>query len=157
MGVSGSGKSTIAERLATEINAKFLDADDYHPPANINKMQQGEALNDEDRWPWLEIFGKEMAAQGVSCVGACSSLKRSYREKLSESAEAAILFIYLDGSKELLMQRITGRTDHFMPSTLLESQLDTLEVPDANEFAISISIDGTPDDIIKMIKQEIKA
>ena len=119
-------------------------------------MKQGEALIDEDRWPWLESFGKVMATQNKTCVGACSSLKRSYRDRLRESTQDDILFIYLDGSKELLAQRISSRKDHFMPSTLLESQLNTLEVPETDENAISVKIIGTPCDIILRIKQQIE-
>ena len=156
MGVSGSGKSTIAELLAIALTANYLDADDYHPPRNINKMKRGEALNDDDRWPWLETFGKVMATQDKPCVGACSSLKRIYRDRLRESSQDDILFIYLDGTKELLAHRISSRKDHFMPSTLLESQLNTLEVPESDEYAISININGTPNEIITRIKKQIE-
>lgn len=155
MGVSGSGKSTIAQQLADSLTATFLDADDYHPQDNVDKMSRGESLTDEDRWPWLTIFGETMAAQKELCIGACSALKRSYRTHLTESSEQAILFIYLDGDKTLLMERMSGRKDHFMPTTLLDSQLETLEIPETDELAISIDISGTPDEIIEDIKQQI--
>lgn len=155
MGVSGSGKSTIAECLAKSLNSKYLDADDYHPNNNIDKMSRGDALTDEDRWPWLKTFGQVMVKQNRPCVGACSSLKQSYRSCLTESAKEPILFIYLEGRKELLMQRLSHRKDHFMPTTLLESQLSALEIPKHDEYAISVDISGTPDEIIKRIKQKI--
>ncbi|PWQ93973.1 gluconokinase [Leucothrix arctica] len=156
MGVSGSGKSTIAEHLATALNAIFLDADDYHPQNNIDKMSRGDALTDDDRWPWLKTFGETMAEQTTVCVGACSALKRVYRTRLTESAKEPILFVYLDGDKALLMERMSGRKDHFMPTTLLESQLATLETPDADEYAISVDINGSPEVIISRIKQQIE-
>ena len=155
MGVSGSGKSTIAEQLASSIGATFLDADDYHPQHNVDKMSRGEALTDDDRWPWLKTFGETMAAQPALCVGACSALKRVYRSRLTESAKEPILFVYLNGDRTLLMERMSGRKDHFMPTTLLDSQLNTLEIPDADEYAISIDISGTPEEIIERIKQHI--
>ena len=155
MGVSGSGKSTIAKALAKSLNHKYLDADDYHPSSNINKMSRGEALNDEDRWPWLKEFGQEMTKQNQPCVGACSSLKRSYRDCITTSAEQPVLFIYLDGSKELLSNRLSQRENHFMPTVLLESQLNTLEIPEKSEYAITVDITGTPDEIVEKIKEKI--
>lgn len=153
MGVCGSGKSTIAKQLAEAMNASYLDADDYHPPVNVAKMSRGEALNDEDRWPWLKSFAQAMASQSAYCVGACSALKKAYRTCLTNAANEAILFVHLDGSKELLMQRLSARTEHFMPMTLLDSQLATLEIPDADEPAITVAMSGTPQQIIALIQQ----
>ena len=160
MGVSGCGKSTIAAALAEKWGAAYLDADEYHPPANIAKMSQGEALNDTDRWPWLKHFGQAMAAQNVSqsapCIGACSALKRSYRTALTAAAAQPILFIHLDGSRALLSERITARSDHFMPPALLDSQLNTLEAPTADdEYALTVDISGTPEQIVAWIMQQL--
>ena len=156
MGVCGSGKSTIAGLLAETLSASYLDADDYHPPANVAKMSRGDALNDEDRWLWLKDFAQAMAGQPEYCVGACSALKKSYRTSLSLAANEAVLFVYLDGDKALLMERMSARTEHFMPTTLLDSQLATLETPELDEFAISVDIKGTPPEIIQRIQQQIK-
>ena len=156
MGVCGSGKSTIAKHLADAMNAHYLDADDYHPPANVAKMSRGDALNDEDRWPWLKDFAQAMAKQSAYCVGACSALKKTYRHSLTIGANEAVLFVHLDGDKALLMERMSARTEHFMPTTLLDSQLATLEIPDADEFALSVDISGTPQQIIALIQQRIK-
>ena len=156
MGVSGCGKSTIAAMLASALGASYLDADDYHPPPNIAKMSRGEALNDDDRWPWLSHFGRVMAEQGGQCVGACSALKRNYRKHLTSAAGQPILFICLNGSKELLSQRINARSDHFMPPALLESQLQTLQLPEADEYAITANIAGTPEQIVAQILGSLK-
>ncbi|RVU86533.1 gluconokinase [Leucothrix sargassi] len=156
MGVSGSGKSTIAKRLADALDATFLDADDYHPQHNVDKMSRGEALNDDDRWPWLKTFGEAMSGQNQRCVGACSALKKSYRSCLTESANEPILCVYLDGDRDLLMARMSSRTDHFMPPTLLDSQLETLEIPDDSEYTISVDISGTPDEIVSQIQTQLE-
>ncbi len=156
MGVCGSGKSTIASMLAESLSANYLDADDYHPPANVAKMSRGDALNDEDRWSWLNDFAQAMAAEPKYCIGACSALKKSYRNSLIAAADEAVLFVYLDGDKSLLEQRMSARTEHFMPTTLLDSQLATLEVPEGDESAISVDISGTPQQIIQLIQQQIK-
>ena len=128
MGVSSCGKSSVASKLAEILDAIFLDADDYHPASNIEKMSRGDALNDEDRWPWLQHFANTMANQKSTAIGACSALKRAYREKLTEAADEPILFIYLHGSRDLLEQRIAARKNHFMPPSLLESQLGSVDV-----------------------------
>lgn len=156
MGVCGSGKSTIARQLAGAMNASYLDADDYHPPTNVAKMSRGEALNDEDRWPWLKDFSRAMVSQPTHCVGACSALKKSYRVCLSAEAQEPVLFVYLEGNKALLEQRMSARTEHFMPTTLLDSQLATLEIPTIDEYAISVDISGTPQQIITLIQQKMK-
>ena len=156
MGVCASGKSTIAKLLAEEMKACYLDADDYHPPANVAKMSCGEALNDEDRWPWLKGFAQAMVSQTDYCVGACSALKKSYRTSLILEVKEPILFVYLDGDKALLEQRMFARKEHFMPTTLLDSQLATLEIPDTDECAISVDISGTPQQIVTRIQQSLR-
>jgi len=130
MGVSGCGKSTIAEFLAQHLDANFLDADSLHPPANIAKMSRGDPLDDSDRAPWLEAVRDDMARRarehGIS-VTACSALKRRYRDVLRNAGPLA--FVYLDGNRELIARRMRARDGHFMPDSLLDSQFATLEHP----------------------------
>lgn len=144
MGVSGSGKSTIARRLADVLGYAFLDGDDLHPPANIVKMGAGVPLEDSDRIPWLDTIAAWMKRQlvaGRSAVVACSALKRTYRERLRQAAPA-VRFIYLDVDHDELARRMRGR-EHFMPLTLLDSQLATLEEPDSDEPALRVDANGT--------------
>ena len=157
MGVSSCGKSSVASKLAEKYDATFLDADDYHPAHNIEKMSRGDALTDADRWPWLQHFASTMANQTGNAVGACSSLKRAYREKLTESAGEPILFIHLHGNQDLLEQRIKARENHFMPPSLLSSQLATLESPDPDEHAITIDITGSKAQVIQLILSALES
>ena len=143
MGVSGSGKSTVAAAVAARTNAIFLDADDFHPAANTTKMSSGTPLTDEDRWPWLAAVGEEVARRlrsGMDVVLACSALKRRYRDALRRHV-ADLTFAQLDGSPELLEARIGARTNHFMPATLLGSQLVALErlQPDERGFVVDVA------------------
>lgn len=156
MGVSSCGKSSVASRLGELRSAAFLDADDYHPKSNIEKMSRGEALDDEDRRPWLKHFATALSAQTGSAVGACSALKRAYRETLTEAAGEPILFIHLHGERALLAQRIAARANHFMPPSLLASQLATLEIPDADELAITIDISGSKEQVVQLIRAHIE-
>lgn len=151
MGVAGCGKSTIAEELTKRLGGQFLDGDSFHPATNIAKMSAGTPLTDEDRWPWLETIGREMVSRSGKAVGACSALKRVYRETIRRAAGEAVLFIYLNGSRDLIESRMNARTGHFMPPSLLESQFATLEVPDDDELAISVDISGTADEIVAAI------
>lgn len=143
MGVSGCGKTTIARSLARSLRAKFLDADKFHPPANIEKMSRGTPLTDADREPWLDDVGARLAKvaqeQGIAVL-ACSALRRSYRERLKNASDMDLLFVLLEGSKDVLQRRVGRRTSHFMPATLLDSQLATLERPDQDERAFAVSI-----------------
>ncbi|TYK64268.1 gluconokinase [Colwellia echini] len=154
MGVSGCGKSTVGAKLAEQLSVPFYDADDYHFPESIAKMAGGTALTDEDRKPWLNFLAKKIvewqAAGG--CVLACSSLKQVYRDLLSSTTEGSVKFVYLQGDKDLLLSRLTNRESHFMGSTLLESQLQTLEVP---LDAITVSVALAVDDIIAHILKKI--
>lgn len=143
MGVSSSGKSTIGEALAARLGAPFLDADGWHPEANVQKMRAGIALTDADRWPWLARYGRALAAaagEAGIAVGACSALRRAYRDHLVAQAGEPILFVHLDGDRELIASRIAQRQHHYMPASLLESQFDLLEVPSADENALVVSI-----------------
>ena len=143
MGVSSSGKSTVGRALSRRLQVPFLDGDGYHPPANKEKMRLGIPLADEDRWPWLEALAHALRdavrTQG-SGIGACSALKRVYREYLTEKAGEPILFVFLEGAKEVIAQRIAGRTHEFMPASLLDSQFATLEVPAPDENVLKMSI-----------------
>ncbi len=144
MGVSGCGKSSIGAGFAAAIGARFVDGDDLHPPANIAKMSRGQPLNDDDRAPWLDRVGRELA-QGNTVV-ACSALKRKYRDQIR--AQASTVFLFLRGSRETLLARMAARPGHFMPPSLLDSQLATLEPPTADEAHLVQDIDATPAQII---------
>jgi gluconokinase len=141
MGVSGCGKSTLAHALGVELGCPVLEGDDFHGAANVAKMRAGNSLDDADRWPWLGRLGQAIgAAVGESglVVAACSALKRSYRERLRREAGVPILFVLLDGSREEIAARLTARTCHYMPASLLDSQLATLERPGADEGAVTL-------------------
>lgn len=133
MGVSSSGKSTVGQSIARRLHVPFLDGDGYHPEANVEKMRAGIPLNDEDRWPWLErlaIALHEAADRKGASVGACSALKRAYRDFLAEKAGEPITFVYLDGSRDVIGERMARRHHEYMPASLLDSQFATLEIPD---------------------------
>ena len=144
MGVSGCGKSSVGQALARRLGARFLDADDFHPPANVAKMRSGVPLDDADRAPWLERLNaalREACAAGESVVLACSALKRRYRDALSAGLDG-LRFVHLDGSFELIAQRLDQRRHRYMPASLLRSQFDALEPP---HDAIVLSIDRDVD------------
>ncbi len=143
MGVSGAGKSTVAAAVAQRADAVFLDADDFHPASNVAKMAAGTPLADADRWPWLEAVGDEIARRtdaGERVVVACSALKRAYRDVLRDRS-GSVCFALLDGSADLIGERVGARAGHFMPATLLGSQLVALErlQPDEAGFAVDIA------------------
>ena len=151
MGVSGCGKSSIGELLAQVSGGVFADADDFHPPANIEKMANGIPLTDADRWSWLAILREQIASHqsGPDCyVLACSALKQSYRDRLrGDDSHDRLNFVYLKGTKERIRHRMEQR-NHFMPPALLDSQFDTLEEP---QDAIVVDIELSPDAIVKII------
>ncbi|MEW1808152.1 gluconokinase [Pseudarthrobacter sp. NPDC080039] len=148
MGVSGCGKTTIGDLVARELGVPFLDGDSLHPVANVAKMAAGTPLTDEDRWPWLGIVGGELAAAGDGgLVLACSALKRSYRDAIREHAPDTI-FLHLNGSKKVLAQRLEGRSGHFMPPALLDSQLATLEALDTDENGAVVDIGAPADQVV---------
>jgi len=141
MGVSGSGKSTLAKALAAAAGCPFLEGDEYHSPESVQKMRAGTALTDDDRWPWLERLGRAIATavteHGIA-VASCSSLKRIYRDRLRATIAVPVCFVLLEASRDELTRRMTHRAGHYMPVTLLDSQLATLERPGADELAITI-------------------
>lgn len=145
MGVSGCGKTTVGKALADELGAVFYDADDFHPAINRDKMSRGIPLDDADRIPWLEMISDVIREQKNSFVLACSALRESYRQKLL-GAYPDLKIIHLCGTRDLLLERITNRRDHFMPASLLDSQLATLEPPhEALRIPISQSLRQTLD------------
>ncbi len=142
MGVCGCGKTTLGEALAARLGLPFLEGDDYHPGANVAKMEGGEPLTDEDRWPWLDRFGAALAETAHvhgGVVGACSALRRAYRERLAKAAGLPLRFLCLTAEREQIAARMHTRKGHFMPVTLLDSQLATLELPQPDEAAIVLS------------------
>ncbi|HEX5750837.1 MAG TPA: gluconokinase [Archangium sp.] len=154
MGVSGSGKTTVGQRLAAALGWRFRDADDFHPPGNIAKMAAGTPLTDEDRAPWLsvlrELVGNALAA-GESLVLACSALKHSYRERLTVDA-ARQRWVYLRAPRELIAERLKARQGHYMPVSLLDSQLAALEVP---EDALVVEATADPDTLVATLLREL--
>lgn len=142
MGVSGSGKSTIGALVANALGVPFVDGDALHPSANLAKMAAGTPLDDADRWPWLAAVGRELAGSRASgLVVACSALKRIYRDAILAEAPGTV-FLHLSGSRETLARRLEDRSGHFMPPSLLDSQLATLEPPTAEEPAVVVDVDA---------------
>ncbi|MGN6117287.1 MAG: gluconokinase [Nitrobacter sp.] len=153
MGVSGSGKSTIADALGRRLGWIVEDADQFHPESNVKKMSAGTPLTDDDRWPWLHAIAAEIArkrASGTSVIIACSALKRVYRDILVQGHNDTRI-VYLRGRKELIAARLNARKNHFMPPGLLDSQFKTLEEPTADEYPLVVDIDATVDDIAERI------
>jgi len=142
MGVSGCGKSSVGASLAAALGLTFVEGDTLHPRANVEKMSKGIALDDADRWPWLEEIGAALrSGSGAGVVVSCSALKRSYRQTLRQAANGALQIVFLQGSRAVLEQRLQQRPDHFMPATLLQSQLETLENPSDETGVITVDID----------------
>lgn len=151
MGVSGAGKTTVGQLLADAMGSTFIDADDLHPSENREKMRQGIALSDSDRYKWLQAVGLAMRqelAEGCVPVVACSALKRSYRNLLREGVPS-IVFLYLAGDKELVRKRIGLRLHEFMSVELLDSQYDTLEPPGSDEFHLIADLRLPPEVIVE--------
>lgn len=141
MGVAGSGKTSVGQALARRLALPFRDADEFHSPANVAKMAAGVALDDDDRWPWLDAIGKVVADAPGGIVVTCSALKHAYRDRLRRAAGRKLVFVHLAGSPALLARRIGNRKGHFMPARLLDSQLATLEPLAADEDGFTISIE----------------
>jgi gluconokinase len=153
MGVSGTGKSTIGAALAGELRLPFIDGDDLHPPANKQKMAAGVALTDSDREPWLDEIAKRLTLGPV--VVACSALRRAYRDRLRRDCQD-LKWVYLSGSRQLLSERLQNRRHAFMPTSLLDSQLTTLEPPTADEAPISVDVAHSPDTIVRLVLESLK-
>lgn len=153
MGVSGSGKTTIGERLAAALGLRFVDGDALHPAANVAKMHAGIPLTDDDRWPWLDAVGAVLAEGHV--VVACSALRRVYRDRL-RAAAPDLRLVYLRGDASLLAVRIGHRKGHFMPAALLQSQLDTLEEPGADEHPIVLDISDSVTELVETAAEALR-
>ena len=149
MGVSAAGKSSVASGLAARLGTRWVDADDLHPAANIEKMAEGIPLEDEDRWPWLDDVAARIEAESRAggIVVACSALRRVYRDRMRARA-AGLVFVHLVGSRELLARRAVLREGHFMPASLLETQLNTLEPLDSDEAGFALDVSGTVQEIV---------
>jgi gluconokinase len=154
MGVSGTGKTEAGTRLAKALGGEFAEGDDYHPPANVAKMRSGVPLDDADRQPWLETLSREIGAwldAGRTVVLACSALKQRYRDIL-KAGRPGVRFVHLKGDADLIRERLKGRRGHYMPASLLESQLAALEEP---ADAITVGIDAPPEAIVAEIQKAL--
>ena len=155
-GVSGAGKTTIGELLAQQLHWKFYDADDFHPVANIDKIQRGEPVTDEDRQPWLQSLREAITrslAANENAVLACSALKRKYRELLRVNAD--VKFVFLHGSRARIADQLKQRRGHFIDPALLDSQFADLEEPESSEDMLTIELKGGPDELVEQIRQKL--
>jgi gluconokinase len=158
MGVSGSGKTTIASRLAARLGWTFEDGDRFHPASNVAKMAAGHPLTDEDRWPWLQAIADEIDAvcqRSGRVVIACSALKRTYRDLLVHG-RSDVRLIFLDGTQAVIADRLARRKGHFMPPGLLDSQFKTLELPKSDENPVTVSIDAPVEAIVDEIARQLR-
>lgn len=147
MGVSGSGKSTLATLLGQQLDCPFFEGDSFHSEANVEKMRSGVPLTDADRWPWLDLLGAAIGnavrQEGVA-VAACSALKRVYRDRLRAAIGASTRFVLLEAGREELVRRLNTRPGHYMPASLIDSQLTILERPAADERSLALESTLTP-------------
>ncbi|MCC2970680.1 gluconokinase [Massilia sp. IC2-476] len=154
MGVSGCGKSDIGRRLAQALQARFIEGDAFHPPENLTKMAAGVPLTDEDRRGWLLALRAELqraADAGEGAVLSCSALKRIYRDVLRGSDAGAVCFVHLNGPRELIAQRMAARSGHFMPVSLLDSQLRTLEPLQPDEYGLTLDLRESPARLVEQV------
>jgi gluconokinase len=159
MGVSGSGKSTVAAGLVDRLGWDFAEGDDFHPKANVEKMRSGQPLDDDDRWPWLRTLAGwigEHEQAGTSVIVTCSALKRSYRDLLRDG-HPSVWFAHVTVDAELLRERVQKRAGHYMPPSLLESQLATLQPLQDDEQGVSVSGAGTPDAVVDEVLARLVA
>jgi gluconokinase len=155
MGVSGSGKTTVGKLLAGQLGWTFVEADDYHPTANVEKMHRGEPLTDADRRPWLAALRQrvdEACERGEDVVLACSALKHAYQDYLEQHEPACVRYVYLHGSEDLIRRRLAARKGHFMNPALLHSQFETLEPP---EDAVRVDVASPPEVIAAEIRRKV--
>jgi len=155
MGVSGSGKTTVGKILARELGWTFLDADDYHPAASIEKMRRGIPLNDADRRPWLQALRRrvdEACDRGENVVLACSALKHAYQYYLERDVPGCVRYVYLNGSEEVIGRRLAARKGHFMNPGLLHSQFEALEPP---EDAVRVDVTPAPEAIAAEVRRQL--
>lgn len=158
MGTAGAGKSRIGEALATSLQIPFIEGDAFHPPKNVAQMQAGIPLNDENRQGWLLALAAQLRDardRNRGVVLTCSALRRRYRDVL-RSGDASIRFILLHGNSALLRERLNARTGHYMPVSLLDSQIATLEIPSPDENAWTYDVRQTPDDIVNAIVARLR-
>jgi gluconokinase len=154
MGVSGCGKSSIGEAVAVELGIPFFEGDSLHPPANVEKMRQGTPLSDHDRWPWLDRVAQRLAGEPAAVV-SCSALRRAYRDHIRAAVGGPVQFIHLAGDRHLLAARMAARPGHYMPVSLLDSQLATLEPPGKDE-ALTVDIASPPDAVVSAALDYLK-
>ena len=157
LGVSGAGKTTIGKLLARELAWRFVEADDFHPAANVEKMRSGHPLTDENRCLWLEHLREEIKrtiAVGENAVLACSALKRAYRNRLRVSDD--VKFVFLRGDYAVVEKQLRDRPHHFMNPNLLQSQFDDLEEPESHEDVLTVQLGGTPEEIVGEIKAKLR-
>jgi carbohydrate kinase (thermoresistant glucokinase family) len=155
LGVAGSGKTTVGAMLAGRLGWQYADADDFHPVANVEKMAAGHPLTDEDRWPWLNAMAAWIDVQiaaGHPAVVSCSALKVAYRDVLRRPE---VQMVYLKGSPDLIAARLTARQGHFFKREMLDSQFATLQEPEPNEHVITVSIEGSPLEVVDRILAEL--
>ncbi len=158
MGVSGCGKSTVAKALAERTEGLYLDGDDFHPVSNVEKMSHSIPLTNEDRLPWLQTVGRvmrERRAPGHPVIMACSALKRMYRDRIRE-AEPEAFFVHLVATREELERRMQHRHGHFMPASLLDSQLQTLEPLASGEYGATINVHGTEHQVVDRVLEAVE-
>lgn len=158
MGVSGSGKTTIAALLAGRLGWEFEDGDDFHPAANVEKMRGGTALTDADRWPWLGAIAAWIDATrgaGLHGIVACSALRRAYRDILV-GARADVRLVYLQGDRGLIAARQAARVNHYMPASLVDSQFAALEEPGADEAPITVSVAPSPQEVVAELMTRLR-
>jgi gluconokinase len=159
MGVCGSGKTVVGNRLAQHLRLPFIEGDDLHPPANVAKMSSGMPLTDDDRWPWLDAVAAALnreGGMGRGAVAACSALKRMYRDRLRSRTAGPVRFVLLHGPRPLLAKRMKRRRSHFMPASLLDSQLAVLERPEADEQALCLDVRRSVSELVTAAVTELQ-
>jgi gluconokinase len=155
MGVAGCGKSSVGEGLSAQLRVPYRDGDDLHTPEAVEKMRAGIPLTDDDRWPWLDRVSVMLATEAPVIIG-CSALKRAYRDRIRAGAGGKVRFVHLTGSREVILARMAARKGHYMPTSLLDSQIATLEPPGPEE-ALTVDIDRSLQALIATIIPHLKA